>query len=217
MRDESLNINEIFCSIQGESTRAGLPCVFVRLSGCSLNCRWCDTRYAAEESGTTMGVDEIIDMVNALGPRYVTLTGGEPLEQKATPALAARLLAAGFSVGVETNGAEDIGRLPEGVVRVMDVKCPSSRMDRRMNAANFTKLRATDEVKFVLADRADYEFARHIIETRNLTDACTVLLSPIVTELRPAELAGWMLFDNLNVRLQLQLHRWIWPGQDRGV
>ncbi len=217
MREESLNVNEIFSSIQGESTRAGMPCVFVRLSGCSLNCRWCDTRYASEESGTTMGLDEIVEKVNEMGPRYVTITGGEPLEQKATPELARRLLAAGFTVGVETNGAEDIGSLPDGVIRVMDVKCPSSRMDRRMNAANFAKLRGTDEVKFVLADRADYEFARHVIETRNFSDTCAVLLSPIVTELRPADLAEWILFDNLNVRLQLQLHRWIWPGQDRGV
>lgn len=214
---QNLTVNEIFASLQGESTRAGLPCVFVRLSGCSLSCRWCDTRHASEEPGRVMSVDEVFDAANVLGPRYVTLTGGEPLEQEAAPALAQRFLHAGYTVGVETNGAEDISRLPDGVIRVMDIKCPSSRMDQRMDWNNLGRLNRQDEVKFVIADRADYEFAREIAERHRLPDVCPVLLSPVISELAAADLASWMLFDQFDVRLQLQLHKIIWPKIERGV
>lgn len=216
LKDElTLNVYEIFRSLQGESSFVGLPCVFVRLAGCNLRCRWCDTLEATQEcSGKTMTLGQITAMVDSLGPRMVCITGGEPLLQENTRHLAAALCAAGYTVSLETNGTEDISMIGEPVVRVVDVKCPSSGMSRQMNWYNFQNLRKTDEIKFVVADRNDYEYAREIIEKHGLCERATVLLSPLsgpYSEITPALLAEWMLWDDLPARFQLQLHKLIWP------
>lgn len=221
-KDElTLNVHEIFRSLQGESSYVGLPCSFVRLAGCTLRCRWCDTLEAAEpNSGKTMTIGEITAAVDAQGPKLVCITGGEPLLQKHTPVLAAAFCAAGYRVLLETNGAEDISRVLAPVVRVMDIKCPSSGMSRHNNWYNMQHLRPQDEIKFVIADRADYEYAREIIEKHGLGEKCGILLSPLMgpySEVEPALLAEWMLWDDLPARFQLQLHKIIWPqGEPKG-
>ena len=212
-----LNVCEIFSSIQGESTYAGTPCTFVRLSGCGLACAWCDTEYAAAESGTEMSIAEIITQVTAANLPMVEITGGEPLMQASTPVLADALVAAGYQVLVETNGARDISLLSESVVRIMDMKCPSSGMSGRMDLANLNRLRATDEVKFVLATRADYEWAQDLIAEYHVAQKCTVLMGAVEGELPLVDLAQWILEDQLPVRLQIRMHRIIWPQCERGV
>ena len=216
LKDElTLNVYEIFRSIQGESSYSGLPCAFVRLAGCNLRCRWCDTLEATQENfGKSLTIGQICTEIDSLGPRLVCITGGEPLLQKNTPHLAAALCASGYVVTVETNGAEDISKITEPAVRIVDVKCPSSGMSRHMNWYNFQHLRGSDEVKFVIADRNDYEYAREIIEKHGLAERVQVLLSPLCgphSEVTPAHLAEWMLWDDLRARLQLQLHKIIWP------
>lgn len=215
-KDElTLNVFEIFRSLQGESSYVGLPCSFVRLAGCNLRCRWCDTLEATEEvSGRTMTIAEITAAVDMLGPRLVCVTGGEPLLQKNTPMLTAAFCAAGYQVLLETNGAQDISVIGEPVVRVMDIKCPGSGMSRQNNWYNMQHLRATDEVKFVISDREDYEYAREIIEKHGLGERCRVLISPLTgpySTVTPALVAEWMLWDDLPARFQLQLHKIIWP------
>lgn len=211
-----LLINEIFCSIQGESTYAGLPCVFVRVSGCDVGCRWCDTRYAADEPGRNMGLDEIVRAASAYGPRLAEITGGEPLLQAETPALARRLAEAGFTVLVETSGTRDIRPLTAPTVRVMDVKCPASGVAERMRWDNFDDLRATDEIKFVLSDRADFDYALGVMRRFGLTDREGVLFSPVWGELEAGLLSEWILSDAPRARLQLPLHKLIWPADARG-
>ncbi len=216
LKDElTLNIFEIFRSIQGESSNAGLPCTFIRLAGCDMRCRWCDTLEATQSSsGKTMTIAEIMDKVNELGPHLICVTGGEPLLQKNTPVLCAALGASGYKVQVETNGAQDISVLPAPTIRIMDIKCPSSDMSRQMNWYNLQNLREDDEVKFVIADRNDYEYAREVIEKHSISAHCKILLSPIISpsvDITPALLAEWMLWDDLPGRLQLQLHKIIWP------
>lgn len=216
LKDElTLQVFEIFRSIQGEGSRTGLPCSFVRLGGCTLRCRWCDTLEAAVEgAGKPMMIGEITKAVDALGPKLVCITGGEPLIQKNTPELAATFCAAGYTVLLETNGAEDISRCGPPTVRIMDIKCPSSGMSRQINWYNLQHLNKNDEVKFVIADRNDYEYAREIIEKHGLGVKCQPLLSPLMgpfSELTPALLAEWMLWDDLPARLQMQLHKIIWP------
>ena len=216
LEDElTLNVYEIFRSLQGEGSRTGLVTVFIRLAGCDLRCSWCDTLEAAtESSGRTMTISEIALEVEPLGASHICVTGGEPLLQKNTPALCLYFSAAGYDVIVETNGTKDISLLPEPIVRIMDVKCPSSNMSRYMNWYNLQNLRKADEVKFVIADRNDYEYAREIIEKHGLGDKTGVLLSPLVgpgSDISAATLAEWMLYDDLPVRFQLQLHKIIWP------
>jgi 7-carboxy-7-deazaguanine synthase len=212
-----LTINEIFHSIQGESTYAGEPCVFVRLTACDLRCRWCDTPYAFHE-GRKMSVDEVVRAVEAYGCPMVEITGGEPLLQPDVVPLMERLLASGRTVLVETGGHRSIAGVPAGVIRVMDVKCPGSGEAGRNDWSNLALLTRNDQVKFVLADRADYEFARDVVTRERLAERCgAVLLSPVHGELSPRQLAEWVLADRLPVRVQVQLHKYIWDPQTRGV
>lgn len=211
-------VNELYASVQGEGTRAGRPCVFVRLTGCGLRCRWCDTAYAFEE-GARRPLAEVVREVVALGLPLVLLTGGEPLEQPGCAPLARALCEAGLEVLVETGGHVSTGGLDPRVVRILDVKCPGSGMARRNRPEELALLRPGDEVKFVLADRADLEFAREVIDRHGLDEVgCALLFSPVHGELDPATLSGWLLERPLrHARLNLQLHKLIWPGADRGV
>jgi 7-carboxy-7-deazaguanine synthase len=212
-----LTVNEIFHSIQGESTFAGEPCVFVRLTACDLRCRWCDTPYAFHE-GRTMSIDEVVEEVDAFGCPIVEITGGEPLLQKDVYALMQRFLDSGKTVLVETGGHRSIAKTPDGVIRVMDIKCPGSGEAAKTDWSNLSQLTARDQVKFVIADRSDYEFARDIVERERLAERCgTVLFSPVHGELSPRALAEWVLTDRLPIRLQLQMHKYIWDPQTRGV
>jgi 7-carboxy-7-deazaguanine synthase len=217
MAGERLQVNEIFYSIQGESTLAGRPCVFVRLTGCNLRCRWCDTEYAFYE-GSRMTVEEAAAAVAAYGCDLVEITGGEPLLQDAVYPLIDSLLAAGNTVMIETSGACDISRLDPRVIRIMDLKCPGSGESERNLWSNLDHLTARDEVKFVIADRRDYEWAREVIRKHNLAArAGAVLLSPAFGQLDPKDLAAWMMEDHLPARLQLQIHKHIWNPAARGV
>jgi 7-carboxy-7-deazaguanine synthase len=212
-----LTVNEIFHSIQGESTHAGRPCVFVRLTACDLRCSWCDTPYAFHE-GQKMSVEDIIARVKSYGCEVVEVTGGEPLLQKEVYPLMRRLLDDGFTVMLETGGHRSIAEVPAEVVRVMDVKCPGSGESHRNDWTNMDHLTPHDEVKFVVRDRDDYEFARQVIDKHDLTArVAAVLLSPVHGELDPKLLAAWILEDRLKVRMQLQLHKYIWDPATRGV
>ncbi len=211
-------VNELYVSIQGEGTRAGLPCVFVRLTGCGLRCSWCDTTYAFDE-GERRSTGDVARAVAEKGVSLVLLTGGEPLEQPGCLALAARLCDAGHTVLIETGGHVDTAPLDPRVVRVLDVKCPSSAMSQRNRYENLALLRPTDEVKFVVSDRTDFDFAADVAQGRGLVDVgCPLLFSPAHGVLDPAELAGWLLEAALpTARLSIQLHKYIWPDRDRGV
>ena len=212
-----LTINEIFHSIQGESTHAGRPCVFVRLTACDLRCRWCDTPYAFHE-GRKMSVDEVVAEVEARGCPVVEVTGGEPLLQADVYPLMQRLLDAGKTVLVETGGHRSIAQVPAGVVRIMDVKCPGSGESERNDWSNLALLTPTDEVKFVIADRVDYEYAREFVQREQLTSrVAAVLFSPVHGELDAKQLAEWVIADRLEVRVQLQMHKYIWTPETRGV
>jgi 7-carboxy-7-deazaguanine synthase len=211
----TLVVNEIFFSIQGEGTRAGRPCVFVRLTGCPLRCVWCDTAYAFHE-GKRRELDEVVAEVEAFPCRLLTLTGGEPLSQVDAFPLVTRLADRGFEVLVETSGHVPIERLDPRAVAILDVKAPGSGESGRMHAPNLDRLRAQDEVKLVLADRADYEWARTLARDPRLHGA-TVLFSPVHGQLDPGQLGRWILEDGLPVRLQVQLHKQLWPGVERGV
>jgi 7-carboxy-7-deazaguanine synthase len=223
-------ITEIFKSIQGEGTRAGLPCIFVRLTGCNLRCTWCDTAYAFH-GGTKMSLDEVLEKVNALAgapPARVPLieiTGGEPLLQPETPALAEELLASGFTVMIETSGERFVGSLPREVIKIVDVKCPDSGEPDSFDRANLGAVGADDEIKFVISSRRDYEFARDFARQHNLAALVRqVLFSPVFPDpagkwqgLEPRELVEWILADGLPVRLGLQLHKFIWDPATKGV
>ena len=212
-----LTINEIFHSIQGESTHTGRPCVFVRLTACDLRCSWCDTPYAFTE-GQKMSVDAVVARVREFGCDVVEITGGEPLLQKEVYPLMERLLDEGRTVMVETGGHLSADAVPAGVIRVIDVKCPASGEAGRMHWPNLERLRSTDEIKFVIQDRADYEFARDVVTKHELTTRCAaVLFSPVHGVLDPKQLAEWILADRLPVRLQLQAHKYIWSPDTRGV
>jgi 7-carboxy-7-deazaguanine synthase len=211
-----MKINELFYSIQGESTYAGRPCVFVRTTGCHLRCDWCDTAHAFYE-GEEMALDAILEQVRAYGCPLVELTGGEPLLQRETPLLVTRLLDEGYTVLVETSGSLDIRLLDPRAIVIMDVKCPGSGMTRAMRWENLDALKPTDEVKFVIKDRADYDWAVSIMARHHLDRRCPVLFSPVFGELDPQHLAGWLLADRLPVRLQLQQHKYIWEPERRGV
>jgi 7-carboxy-7-deazaguanine synthase len=204
-----LRITEIFASLQGESTRVGLPTVFVRLTGCPLRCSWCDTAYAFS-GGETRTLDDILAEVAGHGLRHVCVTGGEPLAQKGCLALLAALCDAGHDVSLETSGALDIAGVDPRVSRIVDLKAPGSGELARNRWENLVLLRAHDELKFVLADAADYDWAMRQIAGHRLAERCTVLLSPVAGALDPAELAGWIVRDRLPVRFQLQLHKILW-------
>jgi 7-carboxy-7-deazaguanine synthase len=212
-----LTVNEIFHSIQGESTYAGRPCVFVRLMACDLRCAWCDTPYAFYE-GRKQSVDEVIEAVERYGCPLVEITGGEPLLQDDVYALMEGLLARGRTVMLETGGHRSIARVPRPVIKIVDVKCPGSGEAARNDWDNLARLAPHDQVKFVLKDRADYEFAREIVARHGLDrSVAAVLFSPVHGVLDPKTLAEWMLADRVPARLQLQLHKFIWPPETRGV
>lgn len=213
---QTLFVSEIFHSIQGESTYAGLPCVFVRLAGCNLDCAWCDTRYA-RSGGREMSLTTIIREVLKFHCPLVEVTGGEPLLQPAALELMKRLADRKLAVLLETNGSLNIQPVDPRVIRIMDIKCPGSGQAERNFAPNVLFLRRTDEVKFVLIDRADYDWAKEVVKREKLADKCEVLFSPVLGRLDPAELAGWILADRLPVRFQMQLHKVIWPNRERGV
>jgi len=211
-----LEVCEIFLSLQGESSFMGLPCVFVRLSGCPLSCAWCDTAYA-KAPGDRMPLAEISARVGNYGVGLVELTGGEPLVQNAAPELMTNLLDQGYTVLLETSGAISIAPVPEAVHLVMDLKCPSSGMADRMHWPNLDLLRAHHQVKFVVANREDYDYARQIIQRHHLAERAQVLISCVHGAIDPAQVAGWMLADRLEARFQLPLHKQLWPDRDRGV
>lgn len=207
-------ITEIFKSIQGESSYAGLPCSFIRTTGCNLRCVWCDTEYAFY-GGKQMSVAEILDAIAPHRCTVVEITGGEPLLQPDVPELATRLLQRGHKVLVETGGALDISVLPPDVIRIMDVKCPDSGMDSQMDWKNLERLSPQDELKFVINSRKDYDWAVEILHRYSLHERNLVLFSPVYQKMPPEDLAGWILGDNLPVRFQIQLHKVLWgetPG-----
>jgi 7-carboxy-7-deazaguanine synthase len=204
-----LRITEIFASLQGESSRVGLPTVFVRLTGCPLRCTWCDTAYAFS-GGNTRTLDDILAEVASHDLRHVCVTGGEPLAQKGCLALLSALCEAGYEVSLETSGALDIAEVDARVARIVDLKAPGSGELARNRYENIPLLRAHDELKIVLADAADYDWARQQIAEHRLAERCSVLLSPVAGALEPATLAEWILRDRLPVRFQLQLHKILW-------
>ena len=210
-----LTVNEIFHSIQGESTRAGHPCVFVRLTACDLRCTWCDTPYAFHE-GRSMSVDDVVKTVEAYGCPLVEITGGEPLLQDEVYPLMERLLDIGHTVMLETGGHRPIDRVPAAVIKVVDVKCPGSGEADKNHWPNLDALAPHDEVKFVIADRADYEFAKDVVG-RKLAGRRPILFSPVHGTLDPKTLSEWVLADRLPVQVQLQLHKLIWDPATRGV
>jgi 7-carboxy-7-deazaguanine synthase len=212
-----LTVNEIFHSIQGESTHAGLPCVFVRLTACDLRCSWCDTPYAFYE-GRKMSLDDVIAAVERFGCPLVELTGGEPLLQKDVYPLMDRLVESGMTVLIETGGHVNLADVPAAVHKIMDVKCPGSGEAHRMDWSNLDRLSSSDEVKFVIRDRADYEYARDVVLQHALDRKVgAVLFSPVHGVLEPRALSEWVLADRLAVRVQLQVHKYIWDPQTRGV
>jgi 7-carboxy-7-deazaguanine synthase len=212
-----LTVNEIFHSIQGESSYAGLPCVFVRLTGCNLRCAWCDTVYAFHE-GRQRELDDVLTEVASYGCRLVEVTGGEPLLQPDVHLLMQRLLDAGHEVLLETGGQVSLERVPAGVVRIVDVKCPGSGEAEKTTWNNLASLGARDEVKFVIADRADYEYAKTIVADHGLSSrVANILFSPVHGQMPATELAAWVLADRLRVRVQLQVHKFIWGPATRGV
>ncbi len=205
----SLRIFEIFHSLQGESSRVGLPTVFVRLTGCPLRCGYCDTEYAFH-GGASQTLDEILQEVAKYQAKYVCVTGGEPLVQKGCHDLLKALCDLGYSVSLETSGAMDISHVDPRVSIIMDIKTPGSGEEGKNLWANIPHLKAKDEVKFVLADRADYDWAKQVLAKYALTEKSPVLFSPVYKTLPPADLAQWVLEDHLPVRMQLQLHKILW-------
>jgi len=218
MKDiSSLKINEIFYSIQGESTNAGLPCVFVRLTYCNLRCVYCDTEYAFYE-GKDMAVDEIIAEVVKYNCKLVEITGGEPLVQENVHILMAKLCDNGYAVMIETGGSLAVESIDKRVKIIMDLKTPYSKMEHKNRYENIQYLKPTDEVKFVIGSREDYEWSKNVLEKYNLIQKVSqVLMSPVFDEVENIDLATWILEDNLNVRFQIQLHKYIWHPETRGV
>tara|TARA_R110000782_G_scaffold149008_3_gene241714 strand:- start:404 stop:1090 length:687 start_codon:yes stop_codon:yes gene_type:complete len=210
-----LRINEIFFSIQGESTKVGLPTIFIRLTGCPLRCSYCDTAYAFH-NGDKMSVDDVIEDINQYRSKHVTVTGGEPLAQKACHELLVRLCDEGFYVSLETSGAIDVSNVDERVMKIMDIKTPGSAEESKNKFENIAHITGKDQIKFVIGDRSDYEWSKFKMNEYNLTDKCEVLFSPEHESVSPADLAEWILEDKLNVRLQVQLHKYLWgnvPGK----
>jgi 7-carboxy-7-deazaguanine synthase len=212
-----LTINEIFHSIQGESTFAGRACVFVRLTACDLRCSWCDTAYAFHE-GTKRSVEDVVAEVERFNCPLVEITGGEPLLQEDVYPLMQRFLDLGRTVMLETGGHRPIGRVPAPVIKIVDVKCPGSGESEKNYWDNLDRLAPHDEVKFVIKDRADYDYARDVVAKYDLAARCAaVLFAPVTGDLHPKILSEWMLADNVPARLQVQLHKIIWPPNTRGV
>lgn len=212
--DNRLKITEIFFSLQGEALTVGIPTTFVRLTGCPLRCSYCDTAYAFS-GGEWMSVDEILDRVAAERTRYVTVTGGEPLAQKACFGLLNSLCDAGYSVSLETSGALDVSAVDPRVVKVMDIKTPGSGEEARNRLDNLDFIGPNDQLKFVICDQQDYEWSRNFLDRHDLAERCEVLFSPSFAQLPASDLADWILRDALPVRMQMQMHKLLW-GDQRG-
>ena len=217
LQPDQLIVSEIYLSLQGESTLAGLPCILVRLVGCNLACSWCDTLHAREEAGTIMSISEIVARVESLGCNRVELTGGEPLMQSASEKLLKSLCEAGFETIIETNGSFDISNLDPRVKRIVDIKCPESLMQDKNLLSNLNCLTKNDEIKCVIASKEDFNFAVNVVKSHNLLEKCSVIFSPVWNKATPAELSEWIITSKLDIRMGLQLHKIIWPDLDRGV
>ncbi|MFQ5779746.1 MAG: radical SAM protein [Nitrospiria bacterium] len=211
-----MKINEIFKSIQGESSYAGFPCVFIRTTGCHLRCRWCDTAYAFHE-GAEYSVESILHSVRRFGCRYVELTGGEPLLQEESYILIKALLDEGYHVLIETSGSIPINRIDPRAVIIMDIKCPGSGMEQATHWDNLKRLKRRDEIKFVISDRADYDWAKEVLARHPTLRDKIVHFSPVFGQMPPRRLAEWILEERLPVRFQLQVHKYIWDAALRGV
>lgn len=219
-KNHKYNISEIFYSIQGEGSRAGRPCVFIRFQGCELRCEWCDTPYALEikQEEKLMSLEEIIESVKKYDCSFVMLTGGEPLYQKGVNQLIERFCDNKFEVVIETNGHQSIAAVDRRANFVMDIKCPGSAMQKFNNYDNIKYLKKTDEVKFVIKNREDFDYSIEIIKKYNLNEIVdNILFSPVFRELEPVILAGWILDSKMNIRMQLQIHKFIWHPNKRGV
>lgn len=218
----TLRVSEIFYSLQGESSRAGYPCLFIRMADCNLRCSYCDARYTYEEPGQSYRLEEIMSALAAATPHgqaveLVEVTGGEPLLQEGVYPLLDTLLARGHQVLLETNGSRSLARLPAAVRCIMDIKCPASGMAEHWLPANLKRLTGNDEIKFVVSDRGDYDWAKELLNRYHLTgNGPTLTFSPVADRLAAAELAAWLLADALPARLQLQLHTQLWPHHRRG-
>jgi len=220
MNDLKFNISEIFFSIQGEGTRAGLPCVFVRLQGCRLRCSWCDTPYALEikQIENIMTYSEILDKIYSYDCKFVEFTGGEPFEQADIHEIMKYLCDQGFTVAVETSGYIDVSDIDSRIIKILDIKCPDSGMSKKNNFKNINNIRPTDEIKFVIASKSDFDYALNIIKENNLVNrTAAVLMSPVFGKMNNIELAEWVLGTKLSIRLQLQMHKYIWEPNKRGV
>ncbi|KAB2909419.1 MAG: radical SAM protein [Ignavibacteriales bacterium] len=211
-----LKINEIYFSIQGESTHSGLPCIFVRLTYCNLRCAWCDTEYAFYD-GKDMTTEEILAEIKKYNCNMVEITGGEPLVQKEVLPLMTLLCEMGYKVLIETSGSLPIENIDKRVFIIMDLKCPASKMTKKNRYENLQFLKPTDELKFVIGDRNDYEWAKEIINKYDLIGKCEILFSVVFETLQPIELVNWILEDCLKVRYQLQMHKFIWDPKQKGV
>jgi 7-carboxy-7-deazaguanine synthase len=211
-----MKICEIFTSIQGESSYAGMPCTFIRLTGCNLRCSYCDTSYAYYE-GQELTVDEIVRQVQRSGIDLVEITGGEPLLQKEVLHLIKRLLAEGYAVLVETNGSQSIREIDRKAVIILDIKTPGSGMSKEVDFANLDYIKSSDEIKFVITNREDYEWSKEIIQRYKLMLQCHLLFAPAFGVLSPETLAKWIIVDKLKVRLNLQLHKYIFSSEQKGI
>ena len=210
-----LNIHELFTSLQGESSHAGRRCFFIRLAGCRLDCSYCDTRHA--DSGTPMSIEALLQAARDAECKLVEITGGEPLEQAETPLLAQQLIEAGFEVLIETNGSCDISAVPPPAVRIVDCKLPGSGMEKHNLWSNFSGISTRDEVKFVVSDRADFDYAINVIKQYQLENKCGILFSPIWGKVRFDDLAQWILETRAPGRMQIQMHKIIWGADAKGV
>ena len=218
MTEPVLNISEIFRSIQGESTWAGLPCTFIRLAGCDVGCSYCDTQYAAGNDGMAMTLTQILAACETFSGQLVEVTGGEPLLQPGCGPLVEALLGRDYTVLVETSGTRPIAALPAGTIRIMDLKCPGSGVCDRNDWSNIAALNLKDEVKFVISDQRDFDWSCEIVRKHDLATRCgAVLFSPVYGRLEARLLAEWVLASRLPVRFQLQLHKYVWPADQRGV
>ena len=211
-----MKINEIFKSIQGETSYAGLPCAYIRVTGCNLRCSYCDTTYAYEE-GKEMSLSNILECIARFKTKIVCVTGGEPLSNKNTPLLIKELMNKNYTVLVETNGSYDIRTVPQETIKIMDIKCPDSNMSHLMNWQNINYLTKSDEVKFVLSSRKDYDWTKAVIYKYNLSEVANILIGTVFGAISPKMVVQWILEDNLDVRFQLQLHKYIWEPLARGV
>ena len=211
-----IKVNEIYLSVQGESSHTGLPCVFVRLTGCNLRCVWCDTSYAFHD-GKTQSIDQTLKDVKSFGINLVEITGGEPLMQEGVYPLMEALLENGYKVMLETGGSLSLEKVPRDVIKIMDLKCPGSGEHKKNDLDNLKILVPHDEVKFVILDRRDYEWSRDLIKKHKINETAPILFSPVYGKLELKEMVKWILEDRLPVRLQTQLHKVIWSKKTQGV